>query len=126
MEHLEYEDYAGRGGSVNEVSFAMLEARASRIVDTMTHGRLARESPLREPVKYCLTQLIDAMAADAAMDGGSGREVAAVSNDGVSVSYATGASVGGAAMRNARIVRGWLDGEVSDRGVNLLYAGVDR
>ena len=125
MEHLEYEDYAGRGGSADEASFAMLEARASRIVDAMTHGRLAQERPLRETVKCCLTQLIDAMAADAMMDGGSGREVAAVSNDGVSVSYASGAT-GGAAARNARIVRGWLDGEVSDRGVNLLYAGVDR
>ena len=105
-----------------------LEARAHRLVDTLTHGRLADEDPLRNNVRYCLVQLIDAMAADAALDGGSGREVASMSNDGVSVTFAAGASpaIGGSAsLRNARIVRDWLDGELSAKGVMLLYAGVD-
>ena len=125
MEHLTYDEYMEMGGAAEPAAFSMLEVKANRLVDALTHGRLAGETPLRQTVKYCLMQLVDAMAADAAMDGGSGREVAAVSNDGVSVSYAAGTSAGGAATRNARIVREWLDGEVSDRGVNLLYAGVE-
>ena len=132
MKHLtlrEYEDLKETEASeAFAAQFAMLEARAHRLVDTLTHGRLANEDPLRNNVRYCLVQLIDAMAADAAMDAGSAREVASMSNDGVSVKFATGASpaIGGStSLRNARIVRDWLDGELSAKGIMLLYAGVD-
>lgn len=126
MEHLTYAVYTGMGGAVPEAAFPMLEARAHRLVDTLTHGRLAAETPLRACVQYCLVQLIDAMAADAAVSAGMGREVASMSNDGVTVTFASGgATQTPTAARNARIVREWLDGEVSDRGVLLLYAGVE-
>lgn len=130
MEHLTYDEYMEMGGAAEQAAFSMLEVKANRLVDTLTHGRLAGETPLRQTVKYCLMQLVDAMAADAAMDGGTGREVSSISNDGVSVTFEGGSSAARAgsstALRNTRIVREWLDGEVSDRGVNLLYAGVDR
>lgn len=129
MEHLNYDEYAILGGSVPITLFPMLEAKANRLVDTLTHGRLKDEFPLRQNVKYCIAQLIDAAAADASISGGTGREVAAMSNDGVSVSFVAGTEAAragsSAALRNARIVREWLDGEVSDHGVMLLYAGVD-
>ncbi|MBQ6373187.1 MAG: hypothetical protein IJJ45_01730 [Clostridia bacterium] len=126
MEHLTYEDYAGMGGAASEAVFCRLEARANRIVDTLTHGRLADETPLRSTVKYCLAALIDAFAADAAIDAGTGREVAAVRNDGVSVTYAGASSDPGGSTsgRTARIVREWLSGETTAAGVSLLYAGV--
>lgn len=129
MEHLTYEEYVRLGGSVDDERFSMWEARANRLVDTLTHGRLASESPLRNSVRCCLVQLIDAAAADSAISGGTGREVSSMSNDGVSVTFVAGtqeARAGSsAALRNARIVRDWLEGEISDRGVMLLYAGVD-
>ena len=128
MEHLTYEEYVRLGGSVDDERFSMLEARANRLVDTLTHGRLASETPLRTNVKYCMMQLIDAAAADAAIGDGTGREVSAMSNDGVSVTFASSGTTafgGSAASRNARIVREWLDGETTESGVMLLYAGVD-
>ena len=129
MKHLTYDEYIIMGGAVSDAAFPMLEARANRLVDTLTHGRLADENPLRTAVKYCLMQLIDAAAADSAINGGTGREVSSMSNDGVSVTFVAGTEAAragsSAALRNARIVREWLDGETSDRGVMLLYAGVD-
>lgn len=128
MDHLTYADYLTLGGTVSEAEFPMLEARAHRIVDTLTHGRLADESPLRDTVRYCLVQLIRAIAADDALTGGSGREIKAMSNDGVSVTYGSASSVSGADDARARysgIVREWLAGEADARGTLLLYAGVD-
>lgn len=127
MDHLTYAEYLGLGGTVSETEFPMLEARAHRIVDTLTHGRLAGETPLRLNARCCLTQLIRAMAADDALTGGSGRGISSMSNDGVSVSYTAASSFGGddARARYAGIVRDWLSGEALDDGTLLLYAGVD-
>ena len=129
MEGLTYEEYAAMGGSADEAAFPMLEARARRIVDVATHGRLNGESPLRESVRYCLTQLIDTMAADGELSAGTGREVTQVHNDGVSLTFVAGTEAAragsSAAVRNARIVREWLSGEADGNGVHLLYAGVD-
>lgn len=128
MDALSFEEYAAMGGAADAAVFPLLEARARRLVDQKTHGRLGGESPLRQTAKYCLLSLIDAMAADRALDGGTGRDVASVSNDGVSVSYVSYASTVGANMAEARylrIIREWLGGETTAEGVQLLYAGVD-
>ncbi|MBE5807641.1 MAG: hypothetical protein E7317_04800 [Clostridiales bacterium] len=128
MEHLSYEAYVSLGGSVPEARFSMLERRANRIVDAMTHGRLADESPLRDAVACCIAQLVDAQAADEALSGGTGREVMSMSNDGVSMTFVAGTEAArarsSASARNAAIVRDWLGAE-STGGVMLLYAGVD-
>ena len=124
MEHLTYAQYTSRGGTAAETAFPMLEARANRVVDTLTFRRLESESPLRDAVQYCLTALINALAADEALNAGTGRDVASVSNDGVSVTFAGASSSGSASMRNAQIVREWLTGETDGNGVHLLYAGV--
>ena len=126
MDHLTYTEYLGLGGTASETDFALLEARAHRLVDTLTHGRLAGETPLRLNVRFCLVQLICAMAADDAMTGGTGRGIASMSNDGVSVAYTAASASGGddARARYAGIVRDWLSGEATDCGT-LLYAGVD-
>ena len=51
----------------------------------------------------------------------SGREIAAMSNDGVSVSFTTS---GKAASRYTAIVRTWMAMETDAFGVPLMYPGV--
>lgn len=117
---LNYDDYAEMGGRLSEAQFGALELRARQLINRMTHGRIADEAPVRACVKYAMLELIGAMAADR---GRSGREVAAMSNDGVSVTFASGSST--PVSRYAVIVRSWLEGETDGRGVPLLYCGVD-
>lgn len=123
MEYLKFDDFEEYGGSgVSEEQYARYEMKARRLIDNMTRKRLAGENKVRECVKMCMYELICAMLAYEAQAGADGREIASVSNDGVSVSYATGN--GGMERRYALIVRSWLDGETSEKGVPLLYAGV--
>lgn len=124
MAYLSIEEFKSLGGDMDEAAFNRHEMKARRLIDRMTHGRIQNETPVRETVKMCMHDLIRAMAEDESLAGAGGREVSAVSNDGVSVSYATQGSMA-AAGRYARIVLGWLDGERSERGVQLLYCGVD-
>lgn len=124
---LDYETYAGMGGSANSAAFARLEAKAEHIVHRATHGRIRDETPAREPVRMCAFELIEAMNAGEQAAGLSGREIASMSNDGVSVTYAQGAG-GGNINRQSRltgILREWLIDETDANGTPLLYAGVD-
>ena len=69
-------------------------------------------------------ELIEAIAAEEELGGIGGREVSAVSNDGVSVSYNTSEKKD-AAFRKSSIIREWLGSEFTAEGINLLYCGVD-
>lgn len=127
MAYLTMDEFEDMGGSAEGSAFIRREWKARRLIDRLTHGRIRNEEPVRQAVKMCMFELICAQAEDEAIAGTGGREVAAVSNDGVSVSYATqgGHGSGAAHNRYAAIVRGWLDGEHTAAGVNLLYCGVD-
>ena len=123
MAYLTLDDFKKMGGTADEAAFERYEMKARRLIDRMTHGRIANEDPVRRAVQLCTFELIAAMAAEEAAGGIGGREITAMSNDGVSVSYAQ--QVGGMNARLAGIVRAWLDGEHTESGVHLLYAGVD-
>lgn len=126
---LTYEAYQEMGGTLAEPAFKRLEARAAARIRLATHGRIASENPVREAAQYCAYELIEAMRSDEESAGMSGREVASMSNDGVSITYASGAAAGdgasASAQRDGGIVRRWLLGETTADGVGLLYAGVD-
>jgi hypothetical protein len=119
--YLTIEEYAGMGGTLDDATYARCAVRADALITRMTHGRIQDESPVRECVKYAAFDLAEAIAADA-RTGMDGAEVAAVANDGVSITYAAPET---SARRYARIVRSYLDGQADVRGVPLLYAGVD-
>lgn len=130
MRYLEFKSYAEMGGNLDSAdAYTRAEAKARRLIDRVTHNRLVDETPVRECVKYCMYYLISAIVADDNMnDIASGREIAAMSNDGVSVTFASGEAGNGAQAAQSRymgIIRGWLDGETTASGVHLLYAGVD-
>ena len=120
MPLLTYARYQQLGGELTEAAFSPLEMRASKAVDALTHGRARRDSPPCEAVERAVFALVAAMHAE---EGDEGREVTALVNDGVSVTYA--ARDGSPAGRWARIAREYLLGEETEKGLSLLYAGVE-
>lgn len=126
--YLTIDEYRQMGGNAEADAFERLEAKAARLIDRATHGRLQAGYGIPNSVRYCMYDLIGAIQADESLGGvAAGREVSSMSNDGVSVSFAA-SGAGGAMAASARymaIIRTWLDGEVTEDGVQLLYAGCD-
>lgn len=126
--YLTHEEYTDMGGKMGEDAFARFEMKARRRIDAATFGRLQGESSVRDAVKYCMFELVQAMHEDETNVGFSGREISSMSNDGVSVTYATGNGQTGTqnstGARYAGIIRTWLTGETDACGNNILYAGV--
>ena len=131
MPYLDQAEYLEMGGTItedDELRYQRLESRASHAIDRATHGRIKGEKPVRNAVKFCVYEMIERYASDEAMAGMSGREIASMSNDGVSVSYVSAASASGgsaSALRDTESIRAWLMDEVDGNGTPLLYAGVD-
>lgn len=131
MPYLDQAEYLEMGGTItedDELRYQRLESRASHAIDRATHGRIKGEKPVRNAVKFCVYEMIERYVSDEAMAGMSGREIASMSNDGVSVSYVSGASASGgsaSALRDTESIRAWLMDEVDGNGTPLLYAGVD-
>ena len=120
--YLDYGSYAQMGGELEPDVYERLSAKAERLIDRATRARLKAQSAVPMSVKYCIMELIDAIQADESMGSMSaGREISSRSNDGVSVSFAAMA----ASARYMAIIHGWLDGETTEAGVHLMYAGCD-
>jgi hypothetical protein len=127
MAYLTHYEYKNMGGTIADVLvFERYMSRADAIITRMTHGRILNESPVRSAVKNAAFDLVSVIYADTLNDA-DGREIASMSNDGMSVTYVQGASNPAAAMaqRYSGIVRQYLDWEVDANGTPLLYAGVD-
>lgn len=120
--YLTYDDYVGMGGGASESAFPRLEYKARAHIDRLTFQRLKHVESISDAVKYCMFDLINAVEAEEANGAAAfGREIAAMSNDGVSISFATSGKV---SSRYAAIVRTWLAMETDANGVPLMYPGV--
>lgn len=119
--YLSHDRYLEMGGSADVAAFSRFEFKARRLIDAATHGRVKDETPVRESVTMCAFELVELLAAE---ESAGGRELAGVSNDGVSISYKTSEDQS-TAMRQNRIIRDWLSHEYAANGANLLYCGVD-
>jgi hypothetical protein len=128
MAYLTFYEYKNMGGTAitDVLVFERYLARASALINRMTHGRIIDESPVRSAVKNAVFDIISVIHTDT-LNGADGREVASMSNDGMSVTYVPGASNSAAAtaMRYATIVRQYLEWETDANGTPLLYMGVD-
>lgn len=123
--YLSYGDYQSMGGMLEEAAFNRMEAKAERLIDRATHARLQSSYSVPNSVAYCTYSLISAIQADESLGGAAaGREVSSMSNDGVSVSFSATGGVR-ASARYMAIIHDWLDGEITEDGVHLLYAGCD-
>lgn len=120
--YLSYDEYEEMGGSIEEASFLRYEHKARALIDLKTFGRVQKDDPVREAVKYACFELIQAMNSMEAAAGSPDAAVQSMSNDGVSVTFAGAQSAG--ARYNA-IIRSWLGSETTACGTPLLFAGVD-
>lgn len=120
--YLTYDEYMGMGGGALASAFPRLECKARAHIDRLTFGRLKHAESVSHAVKYCMFDLINAVEAEESNGSiASGREIASMSNDGVSVTFSTS---GKATSRYTAIVRGWLAMETDAYGLPLMYPGV--
>ena len=119
MNYCTYDQYAAAGGTLDEAAFAPLAARASRLIDRMTFGRAERHAAVCASCAAALAdaciQIIDAANAVQSACTPPG----ASSNDGVSMTFTSGALAERLAAEAAYILANTLG---SDQH-NLLYRG---
>lgn len=93
MNYCTYDQYAAAGGTLDEAAFALLAARASRLIDRMTFGRAEGHAAVCEGCAEALAdaciQIID--AANAVQSACTPPGASSVSNDGVSMTFTSGA-----------------------------------
>ena len=122
MLYCTYPEYQAAGGTAAEQAFAVLCPRASRLIDGATFGRAESHAAECEACRAALTdaccQIIDLLAAQQAMGAVPG--AASTSNDGWTVTFASGTSLHTAAQQeSADILRSCLGADPH----NLLYRG---
>lgn len=125
--YIDFATYCNLGGAIDdEPQFERLATRASALIGRITHDRIKNESPMRKSVQYAALEIIDAMNNDA-HTANDGREIASMSNDGVSVTYVTSGNAAAQERTNRYIgiARAYLETETDANGTLLLYAGVD-
>ena len=144
--YLTYDDYIDMGGTIeDEATFNDFAFEAESIINWYTFNRLKKDTCFSEDVKRCVFALIrlaklkaDAMMLGVDVSGGSSSggqaipQVAAQSNDGVSVSYnVLSASEVFSALSTAthggeidNLVKRYLHGVTNSLGRKVLYRGV--
>lgn len=121
MLYCTYSDYTAAGGTLDEADFAPLCARASRLIDRHTFGRAEPHAKVCETCKADLTaaccRIVDAISA--AQNACALPGVSSVSNDGVSVTFTSGAL----SERLAAEAQGILAEALGSDPHGLLYRG---
>ena len=114
---ISYDEYINYGGSLNEAAFNTYGYEAERKLMSETHGRINK---VTEPIARCLVRLTDILSkSDVAQD-----KVTSWGNDGISQSVKD-VSAEEYAAKADNIIREYLSDEVDEKGVPLLYLGVD-
>lgn len=121
MLYCTYEDYTASGGTLDEAAFVPLCVRASKLIDRFTFGRAEAHVSFCEDCRSALAaaccQIIACL--DAAARTGAVPGASSISNDGVSVTFASGAL----AERTAAEAQGILAGYLGSDPHGLLYRG---
>lgn len=123
--YLTYAEYAAMGGAVEEAAFPKLEFLAEQKMDRFTQHRVAKMSGIPQTVKYCIADLIDALAKIDMAETASGAPMTGFSNDGYSETYSEAATAVTQDRGLSGIVMHWLAAQTDDDNVPLLYLGVD-
>jgi hypothetical protein len=122
MRYLSYAEYRNLGGNLDVAAFTRQIFRAEKKVDRQTFGRLLNADEISVTVKACLSRLVDYMNLTDGAEN-DGKKVAAVSNDGVSVTYAAAPTQSEITAKEEAIIYEYLIGETDGSGVQLLYRG---
>ena len=121
MNYCTYDQYAATAARWTKLPFAPLAARASRLIDRMTFGRAERHAAVCASCAAALAdaciQIID--AANAVQSACTPPGAFSVSNDGVSMTFTSGALAERLAAEAAYILANTLGSDPH----NLLYRG---
>lgn len=130
IDYITFDEYLDLGGVIqDEDTFNRAYRRARAELDYRTMGRLRNEESVDDDIRQCMAEMIDVCAAGFTLYGSPDgvQAVQSVSNDGVSISYAT-ATIGDwfATVypgRVATIIDMYLADKRNRYGVQLLYRG---
>lgn len=127
MEYLTYTEYAGHyGGTLPEEAFAMAEFWARKRIDYLTDNRVAAMAAVPESVKRCMMLLISVYSKFGPEAQVNSPVVASYNTDGYSESYGgVDAQMEAVTRSTDASIREMLWGELDNRGVPLLYRGLN-
>lgn len=124
--YLTYEEYTGYGGTLPETDFVLVEFKARKQIDYWTDSRVQNMAEVPEAVKLCMMQAIKYDATYGVEAQADNPVISSYNTDGYSESYGSAQEQAQAAHKSLyRTVRNLLYGELDDKGVPLLYRGVN-
>ena len=125
MSYLTYEEYREYGGNLEGTAFSRLEFKAEKRIDNETFGRLKKETVISEAVKRLTFELIGLLNNTDYASENYNPKVASESNDGYSVSFASGTIITADSLdiKIERLIAEYLSEEKTSKGVPLLYCG---
>ena len=124
-QYLNYSEYEGLGGTLEETPFNLLEFKAQKIVDKHTFSRLTDLESQEQEVKLCIYELINIL--NSYNDVVNNSNIASENIDGYNVSY-TNVSIELSKSFNAHIKKciiNYLSECKLADGTPYLYCGVE-
>lgn len=120
----EYSDYGGK--TVSQSAFSMEEFKARKHLDYLTDSRVQAMETVPEEVKRAVFILIELESKIGATAQVENPIVASFNTDGYSENYGSVSDQVAAAKKSAMsTIKNLLYGVMDDRGVPLLYRGLD-
>lgn len=87
-QYLTYQEYLALGGTLDEMSFNLLEYNARKKIDERTFGRLVDKGQEYQEVKLCVYNMITTLNSYSSYDT-QNKAISSESTDGYSISYGT-------------------------------------
>lgn len=87
-QYLEYNEYTGLGGTLDQTPFNLLEYNARKKIDERTFGRLQNLDNIPEEVKICVFELINVLNSYSISET-ENKAISSENIDGYSISYNT-------------------------------------
>ena len=124
--YLTYEEYVAYGGKLPASDFPVAELKARKRIDYLTDSRVAAMAAVPEEVKVCMYSLITAEGVIGVEAQAASPLLSSFSTDGYSESYGSATDQVAALRKSTNAeIRTMLYGVTDDRGIPLLYRGLD-
>lgn len=125
MTYLTHSEYAEYGGTASKTEFTMLEFRARKRIDLLTACRVQNMKAVPKDVKLCMVSLIEIDHKVGVEAQVNNPVVTSFNTDGYSETYGKALSVADADKSMSATIKSMLWGVKDDKGVPLLYRGVE-
>lgn len=125
MTYLTYDEYTKYGGTASEAEFTTLEFRARKRIDRLTASRVQNMSSVPTDVKLCMMSLIEVDRKVGVEAQATNPVITSFNTDGYSETYGKALSVADAEKSMSATIKTMLWGVKDDKGVPLLYRGVE-